>query len=204
MSRDELTLKMRKFLPGIPDEDIQLFASICEYRKYEDKQVILKSGNRWKKAFLVLEGAARGFLWSDEGLEQTILLRGKGILVGDPQSLFSDMPQQMEISSVGLTEVLLFSFGEFENLALRNKSIQHIYMNGLKEAILRLMYRVRGMVTMSSEERYLDLLRMNPAFLEKSYDKYVASYLGITPVSLSRIKKRVKKSELSKDNFVKE
>ena len=55
---------------------------------------------------------------------------------------------------------------------------------------------------MSSEERYLDLLKLNPDFLEKSYDKYVASYLGITPVSLSRIKKRLNDPELTKDKFL--
>ena len=58
------------------------------------------------------------------------------------------------------------------------------------------------MVMMTGEERYLDLLKKNPAFLESSYDKYVASYLGITPVSLSRIKKRINFSELTNDNFI--
>ena len=114
--------------------------------------MILKSGNRLRKVFLILEGAARGYLVGSERDEKTILLRGKGIFVGDAQGVF---------------------------------------MNSMKEAILRLTYRVESMITMSSEERYLDLLKMNPAFLKNSYDKYVANFLGITPVSLSRVKKKL-------------
>ena len=161
----------------------------------------MRAGTRTKEMFFILEGAARGFIVNPEGEEKTILLRGKGIFVSDADGLFSDSPQVMEIASIGESKVLFFSFPEFEDLALNNKNILQIYLNGLKESILRLLYRIRGMVLMSSEERYLDLLKLNPAFLEKSYDKYVANYLGITPVSLSRIKKKLNNSELTKDKL---
>ena len=104
----------------------------------------------------------------------------------------------------GLNENCAISFQDFQQLALENEQILQIYLHSLKEAILRLTYRIESMITMTSEERYLDLLKMNPAFLEKSYDKYVAHFLGITPVSLSRIKKRLNLSEsiskLTNDN----
>lgn len=91
--------------------------------------MILKSGNRLRNVFLILEGAARGYIMGSEGDEKTILLQGQGIFVGDAQGVF---------------------------------------MNSMKEAILRLTYRVESMITISSEKRYLDLLKMNPAFLKNS------------------------------------
>jgi CRP-like cAMP-binding protein len=203
MSESSITSRLKEFLPAVPDRDLQLLADICTLKKYRDKEVILKSGNLKKKAFLILEGVARGFVVDSLGEEKTILLRGKGIFVGDVQGLFTDQPQKLEIIAAGQTEVLMFSFLEFEQLAQKNDNIQNIYLNSLKEAILRLTYRVESMATMNSEERYLDLLQMNPEFLEKSYDRYVAHYLGITPVSLSRIKKRINFSELTNVNLKK-
>lgn len=203
MSESSITSRLKEFLPAVPDRDLQLLADICTLKQYRDKEVILKSGNLKKKAFLILEGVARGFVVDSLGEEKTIVLRGKGIFVGDVQGLFTDQPQKLEIIAAGQTEVLMFSFLEFEQLAQKNDNIQNIYLNSLKEAILRLTYRVESMATMNSEERYLDLLQLNPEFLEKSYDRYVAHYLGITPVSLSRIKKRINFSELTNVNLKK-
>jgi CRP-like cAMP-binding protein len=191
MSESSMINRLKEFLPAVPDRDLELLADICTLKQIGDKEVILKSGNRKRQVFLILEGVARGFVVNPEGEEKTLVLRGKGIFVGDVHGLFTDSPQKLEIVAAGQTEVLMFSFSDFERLAQCNKSIQRIYMNSLREAILRLTYRVHSMVTMSSEERYLDLLQMNPEFLEKSYDKYVAHFLGISPVSLSRIKKKL-------------
>lgn len=197
MKEKEIIARLKEILPQVPEQDLSLIRDICEFKIYKDKDVILKSASLKKQVFLILEGVARGFLINAEGDEKTVLLRGKGIFVGDANGVFSERPQRLEIVAAGQTEVLLFSFLEFEKLAMRNETVLHIYLNSLKEAILRLTYRVESMITMSSEERYRDLLEKNPAFLEKSYDKYVANFLGITPVSLSRIKKRLNISELT-------
>jgi len=186
-----LRSKLKEILKGLPQEDLDLLAGIGKMKSFKDKDVILKSGSRLKIVFLILEGAARGYLLDSEGNQKTILLRGKGIFVGDANSLFSDAPQKLEITAIGATEVLMLFFADFEKLALENIAIGELYLKSLKEAILRLTYRVESMIMMSSEERYKDLLKMNPTFLKKSYDKYVANFLGITPVSLSRIKKKL-------------
>ena len=185
------TDRLKEILPDIPDKDLELLAGICESKTFKDKEVILKSGNRLRNVFLILEGAARGYIVGSDGDEKTILLRGKGIFVGDAQGVFTNMPQKLEIVAVGATEVLMLAYTDLEQLAMKNQNILRVYLNSLKEAILRLSYRVESMITMSSEERYLDLLKLSPSFLEKSYDKYVASFLGITPVSLSRIKTKL-------------
>jgi CRP-like cAMP-binding protein len=191
MSEVSLLSKLKEILAGLSNKDLDLLAGIGEMKSFRDKDVILKSGSRLRSVFLILEGAARGYLLDSEGNQKTILLRGKGIFVGEAKSLFTDAPQKLEIAAIGSTEVLMLSFADFEKLASENSAIGQLYLKSLKEAILRLTYRVESMIMMSSEERYKDLLKMNPTFLEKSYDKYVANFLGITPVSLSRIKKKL-------------
>ena len=198
MRQDEIALKFKDILKEIPFPVLQQFASISEFRTYEDKEVVLGMGNLRRRVFLILEGAARGFVLDTKGEEKNLMIRGKGIFVADAESLFKNIPQKLEIVSIGKTEVLMFSFDEFEKLAQNNKAIMSIYLESMKEVILRLRYRVDSFVLMNPEERYIDLLNNNPVFLKSSFDKYIANFLGISPISLSRIKKRLSQRSVNK------
>ena len=194
MLNQELQASIGQFVSNLSQEEKQKLLEISEIKTYANKGIILKSGIRTKKAFLVIEGSVRGYVIDSSGQEVNILLRSKGIFVADAEAIFSDRPQKLTIVSMDKTKVLLFSILDLERLANEYRGIQTLYTNSLKEAILRLTYRVHSMITMTSEQRYLDLLEMNPDFLKDTYDKYVANYLGITAVSFSRIKKKLNNS----------
>ncbi len=193
MQPNELISSIRPYFTELSDYEFQRLVAISEFQSYPTKTIILKNGNKLKKAFLVLQGSARGFIIDKNGDEKNILLRSRGIFVGDADALFTNQPQKLTIMSMEETKVLMFSIESFEKLADELKGVQKLYTNNLKEAILKLTYRVNSMITMNSEERYLDLLEKNPDFLKGAYDKYVANYLGITAVTLSRIKKKLNK-----------
>ena len=98
----------------------------------------------------------------------------------------------MTFKSIDEAHILLFNYKDFESLANKNLRIMQLHLNALKEAVTRLFYRVESLTTMTHEERYKDILALNPDFLNKTNAKYLANYLGITPQSLSRIMKRIK------------
>lgn len=194
MQPSDLPALVKPYFSSLTDQEQQRLLEICEFKSYNTKSVILRAGSKSKKAFLVLEGSVRGYILDENGDEKNILLRSKGIFVGDAYALFTEEPQKLTIMSIDKTKVLMFSMESFEELAFKHEGIQRLYTNSLKEAILRLTYRVNNMITMNSEQRYLDLMEMNPDFLKGAYDKYVANYLGITAVSFSRIKKKIRQS----------
>lgn len=198
MDKEQLNGLLHNFFEDFSKNDIELLLRICEFKTYSSKSVILKSGNTQRKAFLILEGSVRGYIIDKKGEEKNILLRSKGIFVGDAEALFGDQPQKLTIESIDKSAVLLFSMDDFEGLTKHNKAILNLYIGSLKEAILRLTYRVGSLITMNSEERYLDLMEKNPNFLKDAYDKHIANFLGITAVSLSRIKKQLKTKGINK------
>ena len=187
-------IALKEYFPFLSDDELELLLSICEYKDYPVKSIIMKSGVISKKAFLILEGSVRGYMLNESGHEKNILLRSRGIFVADADAVFGHQPLKMNLETLDQTKILLFSIPEFEALANKKEGLGQLYINSLKEAILRLTYRVHSLITMTAEERYLDLLDKNPQFLKDAYDKYVANYLGITPVSFSRIKKRLNRS----------
>jgi CRP-like cAMP-binding protein len=98
----------------------------------------------------------------------------------------------MDFKSIDDAHVLLFNYKDFESLADKNSRIMQLHLNALKEAITRLFYRIESLTTMPPEERYEDILALNPNFLKITSAKFLANFLGITPQSLSRIQKRIK------------
>ncbi len=188
----EIFALLSKELPNLSPKDIESFLNITTYHNLNKNEIILKSGIKTKKAFLILKGTVRGYIIQDDGIEKTTLIRSEGIFVADSKKLFYNELQKLTFKSVGEADVLIFHFKDFENLTATNPNIMQLYLNILKEAVVRLTYRVESLTLLSNEDRYKELLKLNPNFLKKTYAKHIASYLGITSVSLSRIMNRVK------------
>lgn len=194
-SEKEINNILNEKLPILNQKDIDSFLNITTYKKYNNKKIILKCGIINKKVFLILQGVVRGYITDKNGVEKNILIRSEGIFVGDARKLFNDEPQKLTFSSIGEVHILLFNFIDFEDLTKKHPNFMQLYLNILKEAVIRLNYRVESFITMTHEERYIDLLKYNPKFLDRTYSKYVANFLGITNVSLSRIIKKTNKTK---------
>ena len=87
-----------------------------------------------------------------------------------------------------------FNFYELEAISRKNEELSKLYIQSLKRTIAILTERIDTMINMTHEERYLDLLEKNPLFLKSVFDKQIANYIGITPLSLSRIIKPVQEN----------
>ncbi len=189
---NEIFTALSKALPNLKKKDLDYFLNITIYKKVNKNTIIQRSGVQTKKVFLILQGTVRGYIIDEKGVEITILIRSNGIFVADTGTLFSGEPQRMTFQSIDEAHILLFSYKDFELLANENPRIMQLHLNALKEAITRLFYRVESLTTMTPEERYKDIVALNPDFLKTTNAKYLANYLGITPQSLSRIMKRIK------------
>jgi len=185
-----------KLLPNLPISGIDSVLKISSYSVKENKKIISKSGNHAKKVFLILKGSVRGFTLNEDGTEKNVLLRSSGSFISDAIGLFKNKPQRYTLETIGETHLLTFNFNDFEALAYENPVILKLYLAILKKAILRLTYRVDSFITMTHEERYLNLRKLDPVFLRSAYSKHVANYLGMTPVSLSRVMKRVQEKKI--------
>lgn len=200
LSKEEIKKISIEILSKLTKKDIENFLNITNYAVKTDKEVIIRRGNKSKKAFLILKGTVRGYFFSEAGAEKNVLLRAEGFFVGDARKLFNDEPQKYTYEAIGKSHILFFNYPDFEALAIKNPNIMQLLLNILKEIIILQNYRIETMISMTAEERYLDLIKMSPKFLEKTYLKHIANFLGITPVSLSRIIKRVKEKQNYKNH----
>ena len=184
----EVANLVSQFFPELPKNERDIFLSISKYKVIKNKETIQKGGGFEKNLILILKGAARSYSINNEGEELNDHIRAEGHLIGDAR-VFGDGPQILNVEAIGEVHVLIFDMSKLEALGFDNPILMKFYLDFLKEIITTLAHRVNTFVSMTSTERYEDLIRWNPLYLKSTFDKHIASFLGIKPLTLYRIKK---------------
>jgi CRP-like cAMP-binding protein len=172
--------------------DINQFLAICKHTTFKNKEVVFKMGSTSQKAGFILSGVVRGYFINELDIEKNIILRIAGTFVSPVEWLSGNFPTKYTFEAILECELLLFNITEFKELAKTNSAIFDLYSWSLIDSINMMLYRLESMVNLSAEQRYKDLLEKHPVFFQKTFNKHIANFLGITPVSLSRIIKRMK------------
>lgn len=191
LSKPEIKELIVKYFPNVEEKVINIFLSITNYNIAKTREIILNAGRSDKKLLFILKGVARAYSINERGQELNDFIRAEGHLMGDAK-IFGEETQTLNIESIGEIHFLKFDISELEKIGFTNPEIMKFYLNFLKEIILTLSYRLNTFVAMTPEERYLDLINWNPILIDTVFDKHIASFLGITPLTIHRIKKKQK------------
>jgi len=152
-----------------------------------------EEGKVAKLVGIVVQGDMRHY-YTRDGLERTTYFYFEGALVGAYISCMTGEPSRLTIEAITDCELLVFPYAALKNLFMKSHTwerfgrlLAEYLAKGLEERMVTLLM-------MSPEERYQDLLASNKdKILARIPQHYIASYLGITPVSLSRIRGRSSK-----------
>ena len=139
----------------------------------------------------MIDGAARGY-YSNDGGEITGELYVGGDFVVDYYGFLKREATSVCIET--LTDIKVFVWNRTSYEILRSKNIRTAQITGLfsEFAFIKVYEMALGFLHLSPLERYLFLCSHRPKVIEDIPEKYIASYIGIKPESLSRIKKRHK------------
>ena len=198
LSKSEIQDLLIQFFPNLKANEINSFLSISKYQCAENKELILYSGKKDKDLVFILKGVARAYSINENGEELNDFIRAQGKIIGDSRVL-GDEIRILNIEAIGEVHYLKFNIDKLEALGFENPEIMKFYLSILKEMILTFTYRLNTFITMSPKERYIDLLRWNPILIESSYDKHLASFLGIKPLTIYRIKKKLSNDVFNKN-----
>jgi CRP-like cAMP-binding protein len=193
-SESRIKKLVSSFLTDLQKDDIHRFLSICTYENAKNKELILKKGRLDKNLIFILKGSARAFQISEEGREINNHLRSEGFVFGEA-TVFGDGPQMLNISAIGELHYLKFDINELEQLAFKHKGLMQFYLGMMKEIIITFSHRINTFVSMTTAERYEDLIKWNPKYLESTFDKHIASFLGVSPLTIHRVKNMQKNNK---------
>ncbi len=171
--------------------DVQVILKSSKTQTFATGEFLITEGQTRKEVFWVRKGLVRGFRVNDKWEEITTMLRWENQPVVSPNVILFDQPSQQYFQALEPTEVFRFDYDKIQSIIDGNPKLEanrtFILRNILKEAL----QRIDSFVLQSPEERYLDFIRTKPDIMNRVPNKYIANVLGITPVSLSRIRKRI-------------
>ena len=181
----------------VPAERLSLCSVQYETKKVSKGELLLQYGEVCRNTFFVDKGLLRMFSIDKNGKEHIIQFAPENWLIGDRSSLYFSEKSNYYIEAVEDSEVSVLQRDFFNNLL--EEFPNSIEKNDLvlQKHVKSLQDRINSLLGETAEERYLKFIKMYPDLLLRVPQWMVASYLGITPESLSRVRK-----ELARKNFI--
>ena len=176
----------KKFNPLSKEAETEIAAisNIVSIKKSKDLQPI---GHTCKTIYFINKGVARIYYFK-EGIDITESFSFENNIIARVESLFSGKPSRKAIQVLEDSEVVAINANQLFKLYDSFPEIERLFRKIFEAAYVETVNRIEGMQFHSAEERYNALLTEAPNVLMRVPLKYVASYLGITQVSLSRIR----------------
>ncbi|MEJ7559743.1 MAG: Crp/Fnr family transcriptional regulator [Pedobacter sp.] len=152
---------------------------------------LLQKGDTAKSYVCVEEGLVRSYVYDYDGNDITTGFIGKNEIAIDVVSLFNQVPTVEYFQALTDCSCFIIEFHEFQLLYHSIKGFNEWGRSWMSETLFQLKHRTISIITDSAAERYRRLRREHPQILQQAPLKYIASYLGITDTSLSRIRKEL-------------
>ena len=189
MDRMELTQLFQHFkkYTALPEKAEEAIAAICSpitIKKNRDLQPI---GHTCKTIYFINKGIARIYYFKD-GIDVTENFFFENSIIARVESLFTGKPSRKAIQVLEDAEITGINANLLFKLYDSFPEIERLFRKIFEAAYVETVHRIEGIQFHTAEERYKALLLEAPDILKRVPLKYVASYLGITQVSLSRIR----------------
>lgn len=187
-----LRSNIEKFI-ALTDEEWQMLVPALEIRDLKKHELLAEEGKVAGEVGFVLEGMLRHFYIKD-GEEKTTYFYFENHFVTSYISCITKAPSKLTIEALSDCKLIVFPYQILKELFGRSITWQKFGRLIAEYIAIGLEERMVGLLMLSPEERYLQLIQGNKKkIIERVPQHYIANYLGITPVSMSRIRNRVTK-----------
>tara|TARA_R100001369_G_scaffold90443_1_gene129483 strand:+ start:14079 stop:14669 length:591 start_codon:yes stop_codon:yes gene_type:complete len=188
--------KYLKTKANIAEPEFELLIKKVELRNVEKGEVLLRPGEVCRHSFFVENGLLRSYTVDDAGKEHIIQFGSENWIVSDRSSAFFNEPSDLFIDAVEDTRVVLISSDFINEASEISSSFRNYNQIALQNHIRHQQKRINLLLSASAELRYMNFIKLYPDLTLRVPQWMIASYLGITPESLSRVRK-----ELAHKNF---
>jgi CRP-like cAMP-binding protein len=179
----------------LSQQESQLFLSKTETHHFNAKSLLLNAGEICKYSYFVNSGTLRSFNVNDNIVEHVLNFACEGYWIGDMYSLISQKPGNLFIEVLEDAEVVFLSKENQEQLYAEIPKLERFFRILTENSLVANQERLMDNLSLSAEERFSKFCRRYPELIQKIPQKQIASYIGVTPEFLSKMKSRLLRNQ---------
>ncbi len=175
-----------------PLEAWKQFASLCDLVRFKKQEIIKPFGQAERYGYFILQGSGGVFLWKENNYV-CLDLMFEDAFFADYMSLITQQVSPLETMALENSEMLRISRQNIEQLKGTPMG-QFIFLVSAEWSFVDKQQQQIDLLLKTAEQRYVELMQHKPHFIARTPQKHLASYLGITSQSLSRIRRKIGKA----------
>lgn len=180
----------------LTDEQFLSVSASLQFKTIEKGSILLQQGDICQYSFFVSKGLLRSYTIDENGKEHIIQFAPENWIISDRSSFYFNEASELFIDAIEETEIVLIDKNFINAAAEISTTFRQQDTVALHSHIRQLQKRVNLLLGATAEQRYLDFITIYPSLTLRIPQWMMASYLGATPETLSRVRK-----ELAKRNF---
>ena len=175
----------------LTSEEEKLFLSKTETKNVKAKTILLSSGEIAKHTYFVNSGILRSFNINDNIIEHVLHFACEGWWIGDMYSYISEKPGNLFIEVLEDAEIVSISKENHQLLYHEIPKLERFFRILAENSLVSHQERLMENLSLTAEERFEKFCAKYPTLIQKVSQKQIASYIGVTPEFLSKLKKRL-------------
>lgn len=193
-STDPLLNYFDKFIP-LNNEEKEFVKAKFNARLFRKRQPVLQEGDVCTQFYFVVRGCLRMFKIDDQGLIHILQFASENNWINDLGSFHQVRPSALNIDAVEDTVVLHISHADLISLYIAAPKFDRIFRVLIENGFIRLQERLLHSISSTAEERYQFFLEVYPHLINRLSQVQIASFIGITPEFLSKLRNKLSKQK---------
>ena len=177
----------------LSNDEMQLIESVCKVKKLRKKQFLFQEGDIWHYNAFICRGLVKTFSIAENGTEHIINFAPENYWTGDRESLTNGTPSRLNIDAIEPTELLLIDKTDFEKLCSQIPQLNQMVNQIIQKSFIVSQNRILANISFTAEEKYQNFLEKYPHIVNRIPQHMIASYIGITPETLTRLRRNMVK-----------
>lgn len=187
----DLILQNFRMHVALSEQEAAVVTSSFQHRKVRKNQLLVEPPYPANTEHFIISGCLRIYYLDSDGVEHNIAFGVEGWWLTDLQSFFTGNASKYHVEALEDSEVFIITKERWEDLLIQIPSLNIYFRKLYQNSIIAQNDRLLNMISTKADERYLRFIKKYPTLENRLPQYHIASYLGVTPVFLSKIKARL-------------
>lgn len=177
----------------LTSQELDYFHSLLKVKKFKKKEFLLQGGDVCHFSGFINKGCIKNYILDDKGNEFIMYFAIEDWWVGDISSFYEQRPGYLFIETIEETELLTLDFNSNEKLLNKIPKFERFFRILIQRSMTTLQQRFFNTLAKPAEDRYLEFLKKYPQVVQRVPQQLIASYIGVTPEFLSKVRHKIAK-----------